>query len=58
MDLLQQGNDDEAEVFVGNNTRKRNGLDMVSKMLKEHLKKVANVTLERRLSQATELLGT
>ena len=31
---------------------------MVSKMLEEHLKKVANITLERRLSQATELLGT
>ena len=58
MDLLQQGKDNEAEVFMGNNTRQRNGLDMVSKMLKEHLKKVANVTLERRPSQATELLGT
>ena len=31
---------------------------MVSRMLEEHLKKVANITLERRPSQATELLGT
>ena len=58
MDLLQQGKDNEAEVFVGINTRQRNGLDMVSTILKEHLRKVANVTLERRPSQARELLGT
>ena len=45
-------------MFVGNNTHQRNGLDMVLTMLKEHLRKVADVTLERRLSQATELLGT
>ena len=57
MDLLQQGKDYEAEVFVGNNSLQRNGLDMVSTMLKEHLRKVANFTLERRPSQATELLG-
>ena len=58
LDLLQQGKENEAEVFVGNNTHQRNSLNMVSKMLEEHLKKVANITLERRLSQATELLGT
>ena len=58
LELLQQGKEEEAEVFVGNNTRQRSGLNMVSRMLEEHLKKVANITLERRPSQATELLGT
>ena len=58
LDLLQRGTENEVQVFVGNNTRQRIGLDMVSTMLKEHLRKVADVTLERRPSQATELLGT
>ena len=57
MELLQQGKENEAEVFVGNNTCQRSGLNMVSRMLEEHLKKVANITLERRPSQATELFG-
>ena len=43
---------------MGNNSCQRNSLNMVSKMLKEHLIKVANITMERRPSQATELLGT
>ena len=30
--LIQQGKDEEVEVFVGNNTRQRNGLNMVSDM--------------------------
>ena len=31
---------------------------MVSRILEEHLKKVANITLEQKPSQATKLLGT
>ena len=58
LDLLQQGKENEVEVFVGNNTPQRNGLHMVSKMLKEQVKKEVDVTLKRRLSHATELLGT
>ena len=45
-------------MFIGNNTRQGSSLNIVSRMLEEHLKKVANITLERRPSQATELLGT
>ena len=56
--LIQQGREDEAEVFVGNNTRQRDGLNMVSGMLQEHIQKIANKLLERTPSQATELLGT
>ena len=54
--LLQQGKEEEAEVFVGNNTRQRDGLNMVAGMLQEHLQKIANITLERTPSQAMELL--
>ena len=54
--LLQQGKYGEAEVFVGNNTKQRNGKDMVTGMLQEHLQKIANVTLRQTPSQATELL--
>ena len=43
--LLQQGKDEEAEVFVGNNTKQRNGKDMVTGMLQEHLQKISNVML-------------
>ena len=54
--MLQQGKEEEAEVLVGNNTRQRDGKSMVAGMLQEHLQKIANVTLERTPSQATELL--
>ena len=54
--LLQQGKEEEAEVFVRNNTRQRDRKSMVAGMLQEHLQKIANVTLERTPSQATELL--
>ena len=54
--MLQQGKEEEAEVFVGNNTRQRDGKSMVAGMLQEHLQKIANVTLEQTPSQATELL--
>merc|ERR1711989_289529 len=35
--LIQQGKEEEAEVFIGNNTRQRKGLNMVSGMLEGHL---------------------
>ena len=54
--LLQQGKDEEAEVFVGNNTKQRNGKGMVAGMLQEHLQKIVNVRLQQTPSQATELL--
>ena len=44
--LLQQGKEEEVEVFVGNNTRQRDGKSVVAGMLQEHLQKMANVTLE------------
>ena len=56
--LIQQGKEEDAEVFVRNNTRQRDGLNMVSKMLEGHLQKVVNIALKRVPSQATELLGT
>ena len=55
--LLQQGKDD-VEIFVGNNTKERNRKEMVTGMLQEHLQKMANVSLKRTPSQATELLDT
>ena len=58
LNLIQQGKEEEAEIFMGNNTRERNGLNMVSDMLEGHLQKLNNITLERMPSQATELLGT
>ena len=54
--LLQQGQEEEAEVFIGNNTRQRDGRSMVAGMLQEHLQKIANVTLQQTPSQAMELL--
>ena len=54
--LLQQGKHEEAEVFVGNNTKQRNRKEMVVGMLQEHLQKIANVLLRQTPSQATELL--
>ena len=54
--LLQQGKDEEAEVFVGNNTKQRNGKGMVARMLQEHLQKIVNIMLRQTPSQATELL--
>ena len=54
--LLKQGKDRVAEVFVGNNTKQRNGKEMVAGMLQEHLQKIANVLLRQTPSQATELL--
>ena len=56
MDLIQQGKEEDAEVFIGNSTQQRNGLNMVSDMLEGHLQKIANITLEWIPSQATELL--
>ena len=55
--LLQQGKD-EAEIFIGNNTKERNGKKLVTRMLQEHLKKIGNVALRQTPSQATELLDT
>ena len=55
--LLQQGKE-EAKIFVGNNTKERNGKEMVTGMLQEHLQKIVNVSLKRTPSQATELLDT
>ena len=55
--LLQQGKE-EAEIFIGNNTKERNGKEMVTGMLREHLQKISNVSLKRTPSQATELLDT
>ena len=55
--LLQQGKE-EAEIFIGNNTKERNGKEMVTGMLCEHLQKISNVSLKRTPSQATELLDT
>ena len=54
--LLQQRKE-EAKIF-SNNTKERNGKDIVSRMLQEHLQKIANVSLKRTPSQATELLDT
>ena len=58
LNLIQQGKEEDAEIFIGNNTRQRNGLNMVSEMLEGHLQKIANITLERTPSQAMELLET
>ena len=55
--LLQQGKE-EAKIFIGNNTKERNGKEMVTGMLHEHLQKISNVSLKRMPSQATELLDT
>ena len=55
--LLQQGKE-EVEIFVGNNTKERNGKEMVAGMLHEHLQKISNVSLRQTPSQATELLDT
>ena len=52
LELMQQGKEEDAKVFVGNNTGQRKGLNMVSCMLEEHLKKVANINLKHVLSQA------
>ena len=46
LELIKQGKGKDAEVFVGNNRCQRNGINMVSCMLEEHLKKVANITLK------------
>ena len=54
--LLQQGKDEEAKVFVRNNTKQRNGKNMVTRMLQEHLQKIANLMLRQTPSQATEIL--
>ena len=54
--LLKQEKEEEAEVFVRNNTRQRDGKRMVAGMLQEHLQKIANATLEQTPSQAMELL--
>ena len=46
--LLQQGKE-EAKIFIGNNTKERNGKDMVAGMLHKHLQKISNVSLKRNL---------
>ena len=53
--LLQQGNE-EAKIFIGNNTRERDGKSLITGMLQEHLQKIGNVALRQKPSQATELL--
>ena len=58
LNLIQQEKEEDAEIFIRNNTRQRNGLNMVSEMLEGYLQKIANIMLERTPSQATELLGT
>ena len=55
--LLQQGKE-EVKIFVGNNTKERNGKEMVAGMLQEHLQKIVKVSLKWTPSQATELLDT
>ena len=47
LELIQQGKEEDAEVFVRNNTHQRDGFNMVSKMLKGHLQKVANIALKQ-----------
>ena len=41
LELKQQGKEEDAKVFVGNNTCWKDGLNMVSEMLEGHLEKVA-----------------
>ena len=55
--LIRQGKD-EAEIFVGNNTKERNGKELITGMLQEHLQKLNKVSLKRTSSQATELLDS
>ena len=55
--LIQQENE-EAEMFVGNNTRERNGKERIETMLWEHLQKLDKEVSERMPSQATALLDT
>ena len=55
LELAQQGNED-AEIFVGNNTKERNGEERIKTMLEEYLQKLDNLALERLSSQATKLL--
>ena len=55
--LLQQGKE-EAKIIIGNNTKERNGKEMVAGMLHEYLQKISNVSLKQTPSQATELLDT
>ena len=53
--LIQQGKE-EAEMFIGNNTRERRGRERIEEMLKEHLHKLDKVVLDRTSSRATKLL--
>ena len=43
--LIQQGKE-EAEMFVGNNTRERNGKERIEAMLQEHLQKLDKVVAD------------
>ena len=43
--MIQQGNE-EAEMFVGNNTRERNGKERIETMFREHLQKLDKVVLD------------
>ena len=54
--LLQQGKEKEADVFIRNNTKQRDGRSIVGGMLQEHLQKIANITLQQTPSKAMELL--
>ena len=58
LELIQQEKEEDAKVFVGNNTYQRDDLNKVSQILEGHFKKIPNITLEQVASQATELLGT
>ena len=49
--LIRQGKE-EAEIFVGNNMKERNGKERITEMLQEHLHKLDKVALARTSSQA------
>ena len=49
--LIRQGKE-EAEIFVGNNPKERNGKERITEMLQEHLHKLDKVALARTPSQA------
>ena len=48
--LLQQGKE-EAKIFVRNNTKERNGKEMVTRILQEHWQKIGNVSLRQTPSK-------
>ena len=46
LQLIQQGKEKDAEVFVRNNMHQRDGLNMVSEILEGQLQKVTNIALK------------